>query len=166
MPTGHPLTEEQIAWVRRHFADMRNQDLADHLGVSKSAVCDVQKRFHLKKSEAHNSKMGRKAGLASFKVQGRMPDPTAPEIVARRVETYKRTFREERARVTFGLPQKTRIKVKRQPRKKRDQKCYLKHLGYLIDDVNNVAYWTEDTHRATRLEARPKIYFKFMPYEQ
>ena len=115
MATGHPLTEEQILYVRLHFKDTTNQELADAIGASKSAVSSVQKRFGLTKTTEHNHNMGVKAGKASAKARDYKPLGLTPEVIERRVESYLKTFRLERARVTFGLPQKTRIKVKKQP---------------------------------------------------
>ena len=166
MSIGRPLTEEQINYIRENFKDCTNQEIADALGISKSAVSRVQKRYGLYKSPAHNHRISVKAGKASAKARNYQTFGLTPEVISRRVESYKRTFREERARATFGLPQRTKIKVKVQPRKKCHQRAYLKHLGYILDEANNIAYYTESTTRATRMEARPREYYKFMPYEQ
>lgn len=166
MSVGHPLTEEQIRYVCEHFSDMTNQELADAVGISKSAVSNVQKRFRLTKSEEHNRLMGSKAGKASSVARGGGHIVLTEEILAKRVASYKRTFREEHARTMFGLPQRTKIRVKKQPRKKCHQRAYLKHRGYIIDDKNNIAYYTPETRRATRMEARPRLYYHFKPYEE
>ena len=81
-------------------------------------------------------------------------------------ETRKETFRKERARAAFGLPQKTKLRVKQQPRQKVLDRCYLKRRGYIIDEADVVAYWTPDTRRATRMEARPRRYYKFAKYQE
>ena len=47
MSIGHPLTREQIEYICENFANMRNQDLADALGISHSTVSSVQKRYGL-----------------------------------------------------------------------------------------------------------------------
>lgn len=80
-------------------------------------------------------------------------------------ETRKKRFAEEKARVTFGLPQKTRMRVIRQPKQKILDRSYLKRRGYIIDDRENIAYWTDQTRRATRMEARPKRFYTFKKYE-
>ena len=56
--------------------------------------------------------------------------------------------------------------LKKQPRQKIWQRCYLKKRGYILDERNNIAYYTDTTLRATRMESRPKRYYTFKPYEQ
>ena len=42
MPTGHYLTQEQIDFIREHFADTPNKEIAKVLGISLSSVpCDA-----------------------------------------------------------------------------------------------------------------------------
>jgi len=166
MPTGHPLTEEQVLYVRRHFKDTTNRALAALVGCSTSTVSVIQRKYGLSKSEDHTHMMAVMAGTASLDARGgaALAEYT-PEMIERRTATYKQHFREERARIAFGIPQKTKMKVSRQPRRKCDHRSYLKRLGYIIDDYNLIAYWTEETHRATVLEARPRQFYKFMPYE-
>ena len=161
MSTGHPLTDEQIMYIRKNFANTRNQDLADHLGVSKSAVCNIAHRFCLHKSKEHDHNMGSKAGKAAWASGNIFIIKITPEIIEKKVTTYKNIIRQERARVAFGLPQKTKIKVKRQPRKKCDHRFYLKSRGYILDEKNFIAYWTNETKRSLRLEAKPKRYYTF-----
>lgn len=161
--TGHPLTNDQIMFVRRNFANMTNQELADHLGVSKSSVSNVAARFCLHKSKEHDSKMGQRGGKAAWESGNFVQVIVTPEVIAKRVATYRNTFRQERARKTFGLPQRTKMKVARQPRKKCDHRAYLKRRGYILDEVNLIAYWTDNTRRSTRLEAKPKRFYTFKP---
>lgn len=164
------ITDEQIAFVRRNFANMRNCDLAEQAGVSESTVCRIQSWYHLRKSAKHNTLMGRKAGLASLEARGgaQICDLFTPEIIAKRVASFKETRRLECARVSFGLEQKTGLKVIRQPRPKRRQRCYLKQHGYIIDDKNLVAYWTDKTERCQIMEKgnRNRQYFKFKPLSE
>ena len=168
MSTGVPLTEEQISFIRRNFATMRNQDIADGLGISRSGVTNVQKRYHLRKSPQFATILAVRAGKASSIARGGKALNITPEVIEKRVETYRRTLREERARVTFGLPQKTKAKVKRQPRRKCSQRAYLKKLGYVLDEPNCVAYYTDNTTRAVRMERNwdgKRNYYKFKPYQ-
>lgn len=169
MSIGHPMTDEQLAFILEHFANMRNQDISDAIGLSRSAICRVQKTYGLRKSKEHNHNMGVKAGKASSAARGGKALGITPEVVAKRVESYRRTFREERARAVFGLPQKTKIRVKKQPKRKCSQRSYLKSLGYILDEPNCVAYYTESTTRATRMERnwdKKRNYYKFRPYEE
>ena len=164
------ITDEQIEFVRRNFANMRNCDLAEQAGVSESTVCRIQSWYHLRKSAKHNTLMGRKAGLASLEARGgaQICDLFTPEIIAKRVATYRQTFRLERARVTFGLEQKTRLKVKKEPRPKRRQRCYLRQHGYILDEKNVIAYWTDTTERCPIMEKgkRCRQYYKFKPLSE
>lgn len=170
MPTGVPLTQEQITFVRKHFPHMRNQDLMDATGVSRSSLWNIQKRYHLRKSGETAHALAVKAGKASAKARGGKVLGITPDVARKRVESLQRTRREERARVLFGLPQKTRLKVKVQPKQKCSQRSYLKKLGYILDERNCVAYYDENTTRAVRMERHwrkgIRNYYKFMPYEQ
>ncbi len=169
MSTGHPLTEEQILFIRKNFANMRNQDIADALGISKSGVCRVQSLYGLRKSKEHNTRMAKKAGHASSVSRGGVALGITPEVIAKRVETYKHTLAVDRARRNWGLPQLTKAHVLRQPKQKRSQRCYLKSLGYILDEKNLIAYYTAETTRATVMERGNrkgvKYYYKFKPYE-
>jgi len=167
--TGKRLTPEQIAEVRRLFPNHTKPEIRDLTGVGLTSIDRIQARYHLKKTPEHLHNMGVKAGKASSEARGGICFGVyTEEIISKRVATYKKTFREERARWIFGLPQKTRIRVRKQPHLKTNQRSYLRHLGYIIDEVNNIAYYTEDTRRATRMEAGKckKCYFKFKQYEQ
>lgn len=169
MSTGHPITSEQILFIRKNFANMRNQEIADALGISRSGVCRVQSRYKLRKSPEHNTRMAKKAGHASSVARGGVALGITPEVIAKRVETYKHTLAVDRARRNWGLPQLTKAHVLRQPRQKRSQRCYLKSLGYIIDEVNLIAYYTPETKRATRMERGRrgvKYYYKFKEYPQ
>ena len=166
MGTGRPLTEEQVRYVRAHFHEMRNQDLADAIGASKSAVSRVQHMYGLRKSKEHDHMMASKAGKVSASRREGAGIEMTPEVIAKRTASYKRTFREEKIRYKWGLPQLTKMRVKTQPRKKTRQRSYLKSLGYILDEDNNIAYYTPKTTRAVRMEAQPKLYYQFLPYEQ
>ena len=168
MSTGHPLTEEQLRFVIENFRNMTNNELAKAANCSRSSVCRIQRAYKLKKSSEHYHKMGVRAGKASSVSRGGRALGITPEVIEKRVASYKQTLREERARVAFGLTQKTRAKVKRQPRRKCSQRAYLKKLGYILDEPNCVAYYTDNTTRAVRMERNwdgKRNYYKFKPYQ-
>ena len=81
------------------------------------------------------------------------------------VETRKRRFEEDAIRRKWGLPQLTKMRVGKQPRQKILDRSYLKRRGYIIDDSKNIAYYTDTTRRATKLEEMPKRFYEFLPYE-
>ena len=73
---------------------------------------------------------------------------------------------DERMRVRMGKPQLTKMRVTRQPHQKILDRSYLKKRGYILDEVNVIAYWTPETQRATRLEAGPRRFYKFAKWEE
>ena len=76
-------------------------------------------------------------------------------------------------RVRWGLPQQTKIRLKHGTKHYHDQVSYLRKMGYILDEGSKVAYYTETTHRATRLESAPRgrkvgamlSHFDFKPYD-
>lgn len=183
------LTPEQDAWLRENFATVLNCKLADELGVSLRTVVRMARARGLVKDmsaiEGERIEKARKAlkhayatkkiqlhpenGIAArfkpgYKARELFGEEKLAEMRRKGAETRKRTFAEERARATFGLPRRTRLRVVRQPRQKILDRCYLKRRGYIIDNANNVAYWTDETRRATFLESLPKRYFSFAPH--
>lgn len=160
------LPKETVAYIIEHFSDTENVALAREAGCSPSAVNRIQHRYHLKKTKEHLHKQYSKAGKRGIAVSG-IP-PISEEAIRRRTETFLKMYREEKARCAFGLPKKTKIKVRREPILKQSQRTYLRSRGYIIDRENNIAYWTADTKRAVRMEAytKKKSYYKFMSYEE
>jgi len=159
------LPEEVVAYVIEHFKDTENITLAKEAGCSPSAVNRIQHRYHLTKTKEHLHEAYSKCGKKAREMYG--TPPITEEAIHRRAETFHRMYREEKARSVWGLPPKTRIKVRREPRLKTTQRTYLRSLGYIIDRENNIAYWTPDTKRAVRMEAytKKRSYYKFKPYE-
>ena len=159
------LPEEVVAYVIEHFKDTENIALAKEAGCSPSAVNRIQHRYHLKKTKEHLHKQYSKAGKKGMAISG--TPPITEEAIRRRTETFLRMYREEKARCAFGLPKRTKIKVRREPILKQSQRTYLRSRGYIIDRENNIAYWTTETKRAVRMEAytKKRSYYKFKPYE-
>lgn len=150
---GKKLTEEQINAVVKLFPNHTKRELHDMTGVGFSSIDRIQRENGLRKSREHLHRMGVKAGKASNVARG--GDSSAcytPEAIAKRVKTFKETRRIEDTRVRWGLPQLTRIRLRHGCKYQQDQRSYLKSLGYILDDKNYIAYYTPDTHRATRLE--------------
>ena len=157
MPTGHRLTSEQIQYICSNYANKTNYELCDETGLSRSTICRVQSRHGLRKSNQHIHDMGVKAGTASNIARGGIiANANTPEVIARRAETYKKTYRTEEMRYLWGLEPRTRIRIKKVCRRAHDQRLNLIKRGYIIDDVSKIAYWTEETHRSTRLESIPR----------
>lgn len=158
------LPEEVVAYVVEHFKDTTNTTLAMEAGCSPSAVNKIQRRYRLTKTKEHLHETYSRCGKRGIEIHG-IP-PITEDGIRRRTETFMRMYREEKARSVWGLPPKTRIKVRREPRLKASQRNYLKNRGYIIDQENNIAYYTAETKRAVRMEAytKKRSYYKFKPY--
>lgn len=186
------LTPEQEQYLRDNYATVIHHTLCKHLGVSvrtlvrmakaRGLVKDMeaiegQKRERISAALQHLSRIGKikcsgpENGKATrfkngFRAKELFGEEKFAEMHRKAAEARRKTLREERARVSFGLPQKTKLRVKRQPRRKIYQRYYLKRLGYILDEANNIAYYTDATHRATVLELRPKRFYTFKPYAE
>ena len=173
MSKGKKISQEIIDYVRRNFADKTGYELVAETGLSKSTINRIQARYKLRKSKAHLHDVGVRAGKASNIARGGdSPACYTPEAKAKRVATYKETLRKEEMRVKWGLTQKTKIRLRHGPKSKADQKSYLNKKGYVIDENKLIAYYTEETKRAKRLEKCPRgmrignmrAYYSFKPY--
>lgn len=180
------FSDEQIAWLKENFADTLNADICEYLDCKETTLRLLARSLGLQKSKAHldwrqdKARKGLKRYYLTHKPTNNSEhlrkycfkkgnDPRTlkgfRDGIIRGHEKRNQIIREEKARIAFGLPQRTKLRLKRQPRPKIDQRHYLKKLGYIIDNENNIAYWTETTRRAVKLELKPK-FFKYKPYEQ
>ena len=178
------FTDEQIAWLKENFSDTLNEDICKRLGCSDTTLRLLARSLGLEKSEAHKQRRQDKAlkGIRRYFLTHKPTDNSAhlrqycfkPGNDPRTLKGFRdglerghakrnQTIREEKARIAFGLPQRTKLHLKSQPRKKIDQRHYLKTLGYIIDEANNIAYYTDQTRRAVKLESGPKRFFSFGP---
>ena len=186
------LTPEQEQYLRDNYATVIHHTLCQHLGIStRTLVRMARARGLVKDMKAIEGQRGERISQAllwlsrlgrikcsgpengratmfkpGYNARELFGEEKYAEMHSKAVEARRRTLREERARVTFGLPQRTKLRVKRQPRQKIQDRCYLKRRGYILDEANNIAYWTESTQRATVLESRPKRYYTFKPYAE
>ena len=187
------LTERQEAWLVKHFKHTKNADVAAKLGISPRAVARFAARLGLKKTPQFMQKCQREMTDAAhrshlrngtyppkgYKIPRReeyqlkpgecMKDRTTPKRWAERnrkaAESRAKTYKSEKARATFGLPQRTKLHVIPVPRAKVLLRHYLKRRGYIVDDVARVAYYDENTKRGKRIEAKPQPWYKFMQTE-
>ena len=167
MPTGHRVSEETVQYVIQHYADTQNKDLCSLLGISKSTIDRICGKYHLKKTREHYRQMAIKAGKASSKARGGKALNITPESLKKRGESYKDTVRREYIRVKYGMKQRTKIRLRKEPRASADQRIFLQKRGYIIDNIRKIAYWTDDTNRSWRMERRGpngrfKNYFTFI----
>lgn len=187
------LTPEQERWLVAHFRHTTNPEIARRLGISETTMHRFARKLGLTKSRQHMRKIQRNAAdraKESHLRNGTYPPkgyiiPRSEEFrfkagvtpverlgkrkerkrVERSAESRRKTFREEKARALFGVPRKTGLRVVREPRGKTRQRWYLRKRGYIIDEANLIAYWTDETRRATILEKRPRRWYWFRPME-
>lgn len=193
----HILTDKERDWLRVHFRNTKNAELAARLGISESALHRYAREMGLTKTAAFVRKTQRNAAdlaKASHLRNGTYPPKgyiipkseqyrfkpgeTPEQRIGKRrnrqrieksAASRRETFRQERARVTFGLEQKTKLAVRRQPRRTVCQRNYLRRRGYLIARGSMVAYYGPGTRRSEAFESRTRtscptyVGFLFLP---
>lgn len=187
------LTPEQEEWLKNNFPLKKNIEIAEHLGVSESAACRFARKFGLKKSEEFKKMWysnAKEAAKRWFRIHGTNLPPgwiipgsekhrfkkgetslerLGKEGEARRirksVEARNKTIKTEKARILFGLEQKTKLKIFAMGRKKVMFRYYVRKQGYIVDDDARVIYYTNTTKRGKRIEARPQPWYTFQPHE-
>ena len=80
------------------------------------------------------------------------------ERIRKSAASRKATRLNEVIRLRRGLPQLTRLRIRTLPKEAYAERYYLKKRGYVLDDVQLVAYWTPETLRCPRKEANPGAY--------
>lgn len=187
------LTEKQENWLKKHFLHTKNAEIAAKLGISEASVHRLARALGLKKSRQYMTKCQRETAEAaqrSHRLNGTYP-PRGFKIPRREEYQYKpgetcrdrlgvkrdaerarkaaesraKTWKSEKARATFGLPQRTKLHVIPVPTAKIKLRSYLKSRGYIVDDVARVVYYTEATKRGKRIEAKPQPWYKFRPLD-
>ena len=156
-----------VDFLINHYKEMSNTALAGHLGISLSclrrklhelglrkhpvtkAMTVVEAVCRLYSSHSH-SEIARLTGISTRTVSrivkkyhlGR----TADEARQIRSRSRKSIIKREKARVLFGLPQKTNIKVVGN-KKRVVLKSILKSCGYLVIPGHNTLYYNEQLKR-------------------
>lgn len=188
--TAKDLTQEQREWFVANFDHTKNQELADHLGVSLSSVIRKARELGLTKTKEFieatqrnasecaartNRLMGGNAGkfnlvkygwLYRFKKgennKDRMTAEAFAEMHRKIAITRKETFNKERRRVLFGIEQRTKLRVVKCSREKISLRANLRKHGYEIARASNEATVTSETQRSLMMEARAeKMGIKF-----
>lgn len=179
----------QEAWLIKHYKHTKNAEVAAHLGISQSTMHRIVRKLGLKKTPQFMRKCQQATTAAAkeshlrngtFPPKGyaipnrysfqkgvsnieRFGKKVEDERVRKSAETRKKTFASEKARATFGLPQRTKLHVIPVPRAKIYLRWYLKSRGYILDEVARVAYYDENTKRGKRIEEKPQRWYKFLP---
>lgn len=183
------ITASQEAWLVKHYKHTKNAEVAAHLGISESTMHRIVRKLGLKKTPQFMRKCQQATTAAakeSHLRNGTYPPkgyvipnrPTFPkgvsnverfgkrkeaERISKSTESREKTRKSERARATFGLPQRTKLRVIPIPRAKVYLRWYLKSRGYILDEIARVAYYDENTKRGKRIEEKPQRWYKFMP---
>lgn len=185
------LTEKQEKWLSKHYKHTKNKDIAERLGVSEATIHRLARKKGLTKSKQFVSRCQRESMEAAarhnrlhgtyppkgFIIPGsertrfkkgennlqRLGERREAERVAKAAATRRATWKSEKARATFGLPQRTKLRVIPVPKAKLKLRYYLKKRGYILDEQARVAYYTEDTKRGKTIEAKPQRWYKFLP---
>lgn len=183
------LTESQEAWLIKHFKHTKNADIAERLGISIRSVSRIARKLELKKSRQFINKCTREAYEAAYRshirngtfppkgyaIPGRektwfkeggikLSPKKEAERVRKCVESRRKTFKLEKARATFGIPQETKLKVKRQPLAKIKFRHYVKKCGYIVDEDARIVYYTEATKRGKKIESKKQPWYKFQEF--
>lgn len=178
------LTERQIKWLSVHFKNTKNSEIAERLGISETAVHRYARIYGLVKTRAFRKstqlnaaarareshlrngtyppkgyKIPRsdefqfKPGVTNLERLGKRREKARIEKSA---ESRRKTYKTEKARVMFGLEQKTKMRVICQPHYIACQRNYLRKLGYIIERGSMIAYYTPETRRSELYETRTK----------
>lgn len=183
------LPDEQLQWVLDNYAKTSNKELGKALGVSESYILSIGRRYGASKDKdflMDSYRRGAKISQALMRVHGTYPkkgqcprgcertwfkkgetslDRLGPEKDAERakksVESRLKTIKRERARVIWGLEQKTKLRLGRQPREKVQFRYNLKKKGYVVDDAKRVVYWNNQTKRSLKMENNGQPWYRF-----
>lgn len=188
------LDDKQEAYLVKHFKHTKNAELAAKLNIGERSVVRLARKLGLNKSPQFVRKCQLEAKQAAHEYhqrhgsyppkgfiipnreagqfrQGVTPEQRLgkkknTERIRKAAESRAKTWKRERALATFGLPQRTKLPVIPQPKKKVELRYYLKRCGYIVDDIARVAYYDENTRRGKRIEEKPQRWYKFQPIEQ
>lgn len=189
------LTAAQLDWFIKHFKHTRNADICSRLDISGSYLHRLARQHGLTKSTQFRHKAQQaaaEAAAASHRRNGTYPEkgfriPRSEEFgykpghkerksvhdkrLAKSSETMRKTIKEEKARILWGLPQKTKLKLIAQPRYVAHMRYVLRKRGYIIGRGSMQAYYTASTDRDYWVEARrygDKYYvgFDFKPLSE
>lgn len=185
------LSPKQEEYLVKHFKHTKNVVLAEKLGISQSSLHRLARNLGLKKTPQFMKKCQKESaakareynlmngvyppkgtivpGSEKYRFKkgerpvDRIGEKRERERIRKSAETRRATLKRERARVAFGLKQKTKLRIHRQSRRRTNLRWYLKKRGYTLDEELRIAYYDEDTKRATRLEKKGTQYYEFRP---
>lgn len=190
------LNEKEIKWFIEHYKHTNNADICVKLRISGSFLQRLKRKYGLSKSKQFMRKkleLATERATASHKLHGTYPPKgyiiprsvefryekghevkeTAAQNRKRREKmsaTRKQTIKEEKARISFGLKQRTNLHLIRQNKNVVSLRHNLRERGYVIERGSMIAYYTPDTNRSEAIESRKNgdrnyVAFQYKPYE-
>lgn len=173
-------TEGRLRWLAENYPRTKNAELAAALGVSETMLHRLARRLGARKDagfmrrcQAEAARAAVADGLAtgrfrrqSERMKGRVPAAfearmsrkgqrprVPPESRARAAEKRRETFKAERRRLLFGLPQRTRLRVAAQDRGKVCYRYCMRRLGYVeLPGEKNVLRYPDEGMRRPAAE--------------
>lgn len=179
-------TEDRLNFLRQNYQTMTNEQLADYFGISARTLSRKAKKLGLEKREPvtktkyiedlvramypdHSLKEMAKEANISWRTVRRMANQMGltrtPEEESRmRSRIRTNLIKSERRRITFGLEQRTNMKLV--CNYERIQLRYiLKGYGYIVFKGDNTIYYTmEQKRHPVREERARKAGLKFAPW--
>lgn len=186
---GVPPEAEE--WIIRHYKHTKNDEIMQRWNISDGSLHRFARKHGLKKSPQFRKKCQAAATEAAnlshiahgtypkkgyviprseeFRYKPGHKDTRTQEQKERAQATRRESIADDRRRILFGLPQKTKVKLTKQPHKKICQRLYLRRHGYLIERGSSIAYYTPETRRVMTYENRRAgdkdyQYFDYRPY--
>lgn len=142
------LSKEGIRYLIENYPMTHNEELARKLGVSVWGIKSCAYKHKLRKSPEFISELRSRIAVKHDCTS----QLNTPEAIEKRARSYRRTIETEKARINFGIEQKTKLHFRNEPRERLLQRNRLERLGYVIDKDKLIAYYTPETRRAVRLE--------------
>lgn len=187
------VSERTKRWIINHYKHTKNKDIMEKYGLSEGWLHRFAREHGLKKTprfmKACQTATTKAAAFSHF-INGtyppkgyRIPRSDAncfkpgvtnlqrfgkkgnAERIRKSAETRRRTWKLEHARMTFGLPRETKLRVFRQPKDWTSKRYYLRKHGYVVERGALDAYYTDETERNPSLEERYKP-FRFHPINE
>lgn len=179
------LTPKQERWLTNHFKHTKNSECAERLGISLRSVVRIARKLGLAKSRQFMARCQRETAEAAkvshlrngtyppkgFKIpksdvgqfkpgitsRERLGAKRESERIRKSAESRRATIKRERARITWGFEQRTKLKLVGNP-KKRQYRYELRKRGYQVARGASEVYITSDTKRSSEVENNARKY--------
>lgn len=179
------LTPKQERWLTNHFKHTKNSECAERLGISLRSVVRIARKLGLAKSRQFMARCQRETADAAkeshrrngtyppkgFRIPKREVGQFKPgvscrarlgakredERIRKSAESRRATIKKERARIVWGLEQKTKLKLVTNP-KKIQYRYELRQRGYHVARGASEAYVMPLTQRSLKIESNARKY--------